>query len=134
MQPLLIIVDGPGYLQPIIDRLEYEKFPGEIVRTFTESDAIDVMKNAGFNRTCIIVTDSLVPSKHATDTDRAAGTQEMIKQARELNPHCKIIVNSSDFFELDKKFTKEEVDFIDACKSESFHLICEKIHGYAKAA
>ncbi len=131
-KPLLILVDNQGYYsQPVTDRLEFEKFYGQVVRTFNEEDTLSTITNAGPERKYIIVTDSLTPSANATDTDRAAGTYSMIKNIGKLCPDNKVIIYATDFFELDTKLTKNEVKFINSAEAKGYDALIKKIHEYA---
>ena len=80
---LLILVDNQGYYShPIIDRLEFENFAGEIVRTFNEGDTLSTLLSSTHKipgRKHFIVTDSLTASENMNDDDRSSGTYSMIK-------------------------------------------------------
>ena len=55
----------------------------------------------------------------------------MVRKIHQMCPGAKVIVCSGDFFELDKKLTKNEAEFIDAKKKESYDLLIKKIYEYA---
>lgn len=135
-KPLLILVDNQGYYsRPIIDRLEFENFAGEIVRTFNEGDTLSTLlssTNKTPGRKHFIITDSLTASENINDDDRASGTYSMIKNIHSMFPGNKIVVYSTDFFNLDRKLTKGEVEFMYTHPEESYNNLIKMIHEYAK--
>ncbi len=128
---ILILIDPNGFLVPIQDRMEIEGFPGKIVRTYRELDTVETVKQAGVECKCIVITDPFVASNNTIEGEPTSGTLSMVKQLAKVNSNCRVFIYSGDFFELDKKLTKDEVDFINAYSTDAHNKMCAKIMKYA---
>ncbi len=138
MNNLNVIFIGNNKLDvmPYFDRIEFE-FEGKIKAEFANNpeEALEMIPKEG---NFLVITEALIPHGFQLPaeygTERTAGTIFLIEAAHQKNPECKIILNDSDFFDLEKEIKKErKFDcYINSLHKEAYDLLFRKIREYLK--